>query len=164
MGDTTPEGKLLNLIKQAQSQPKLHKDIKLFTKLVIGLSILIGVILIVFMVDIFTFDKGVSSDFNIESLGDIEEVAINDEDISEYENIEPLEVKENIIPKEALIADLRLLGIVTGDSNQAIIEDKNTKESFFLNKGDKFKDLVVFDIKKDSVVFEYRGEKIDLNM
>ena len=57
-----------------------------------------------------------------------------------------------------------LLGIITGDEDQAVIEDKSGEKSYFLYKGDSFKDFTVYDIKESRVILDYRGEKIELKI
>ena len=82
------------------------------------------------------------------------------EDIEEEIVIE----KKATISKESLTKDLTVLGIITGDNDQVIIEDKSAGKTFFLYKGDRFKEFKVDGIKDNGVVLEYKGEKIDLNM
>ncbi len=162
MTPLTPEGKLLNLIKQAQDKFRLKKELKLFTKINILLIVLIIVILAVFLVDVFT------SNYNIPELSvDLpEEVALPrlhelDEDMKDVDIVPEKKVS---IPKKELTKDLTLLGIITGDSNQAIIEDKGSKKTFFLYQGDSFGEFRVFDIKESMVILNYKGEKIELRI
>lgn len=68
------------------------------------------------------------------------------------------------ISREEILGNLNLLGIITGDNNQAIIEDKTLKKTFFLYKGDLLGELKVYDIKDSVVILEYKGEKIELNI
>ena len=60
------------------------------------------------------------------------------------------------------VKDLNLLGIVTGKTPQAIIEDKKEGKTFFVNKGDAIGLLRVEEILEDKVVLNYRGERVDL--
>ena len=57
MTDATPEEKLLNLIRKDQSKARIGKDLKIFTKINIALIGLIGVVMIVFLADVFIFKK-----------------------------------------------------------------------------------------------------------
>ena len=68
------------------------------------------------------------------------------------------------ISKEEILGNLNLLGIITGENNQAIIEDKNLKKTFFLYKGDSLGELKVYDIKESAVILDYKGEKIELKI
>ncbi|MFH1782737.1 MAG: hypothetical protein ABH848_03875 [Candidatus Omnitrophota bacterium] len=161
MVNITPEGKLLNLIKQAQAKPRLHSDLKIYTKITVALSVLIAGVLILFLIDIFTFNYKLP-EVDLDSLGEIEDLSIPQ---GSHEDIEiEVPVRKNKVPKESLIKNMELLGIITGDTDQAIIQDKESKETFFLNKGDNFRDLKVFDIKKNTLILDYDGEKIELTM
>jgi hypothetical protein len=90
------------------------------------------------------------------------------EKIEEDNTIDQAILDENIeikkISREEILGNLNLLGIITGDNNQAIIEDKTLKKTFFLYKGDLLGELKVYDIKDSVVILEYRGEKIELKI
>ena len=157
----TPEGKLLNLIKQAEDRPRLKKELKVFTKITIVLITLIVLILIIFMADIFT------------SSHDIPELKIN----IPKNIVETLPVKNEVdeekevvtertysVSKEDVLKRFRLLGVITGDNVQVIIEDVESKETLFLNKGDSFKGFTIFEIKDSGVIVDYNGQKIELSM
>ncbi len=161
MTGTNPEEKLLGLMKKAQGKLRLKKELKLFTKINIILIGLIIVILAIFLVDIFT------SKYNIpEPSVDLQK---QEEEISPVavdldENIDVVIEKKFSVSKKELTKNLDLLGIITGDYDQAIIEDKGTKKTFFLYQGDSFGEFTVYDIKESSVILDYKGEKIELNM
>lgn len=163
--DTSPEQKLLDLIKKGQSKSKLKKDLKIFTKINIILSLVIVAIVAIFLLDVFIFkDKTteVSQEPQVEEkqvLPIATEAEETEDDI--YKNKEPL---KNIASVEEIKANLNLLGIVTGENNQAIIEDKNLKKTFFLYKGDNIGEFKVYDIKNNAVILDYKGEKIELNI
>lgn len=57
MIESTPEEKLLNLIKKGQSKVKFGKDLKIFTKVNMVLISLIAVIAVVFLADVFIFKR-----------------------------------------------------------------------------------------------------------
>ncbi len=63
---------------------------------------------------------------------------------------------------EDIKTQLNLLGIVGGDSPQAIIEDKSTQKSYFLNKGSTFGDIEVKDIRDNKVILSYKGQEFEL--
>jgi len=58
---------------------------------------------------------------------------------------------------------LRLVGIVMDQNPQAIIEDSQSKETFFLFKGDKIDEITVEDILENKVVITYRGQPYELS-
>ena len=167
MADMTPEGKLLNIIRQAQGKLRLKKDLKVFTKINLLLIFIAAVILIIFFIDIFLFRRDITEFNNIEIPKGIDILlteSVNarewpDEDLTESQP----EVKEAGIDPER-VRGLVLLGIVKGDNEQAIIRDVKTDSTFFLYKGDSFSDFVLFDIKGNTAVLTYNGEKIELNM
>jgi hypothetical protein len=67
-------------------------------------------------------------------------------------------------PGKELISGLNLLGIITGNANQAIIEDKKTDKTYFLYQGDVFGNFKVFSISATGVILDYQGEKIELKI
>ena len=161
MAGMTSEGKLLDLIKDAQKKRKLRKDLKVFTKINIVLIVLILVILIVFLVDFLTPDQERSKLM----------VELPKEDGAVLPLVEDVDIEEEIVieekslaSKEELVKDLAVLGIITGDSDQVIIEDKSAGKTFFLYKDDSFGDFKIIEIKDNGVTLDYKGEKIELNM
>lgn len=60
------------------------------------------------------------------------------------------------------LKDLTLIGIVSGKIPQAILEDKKEGKTFFVNPGDSVGLLRVEEIREDRVIFNYRGERVDL--
>ncbi len=162
MIESTPEGKLLDLIRKSQNKFKLKKDLKMFTKINIILVAVIIVIFAVFLLDVFVF-KNKNPEMPQNVLIKESEVQPVKEDIQEDADIVK-EPPEDTAPVQDVKADLNLLGIVTGDNNQAIIEDKNLKKTFFLYKGDNIGELKVYDIKGNAVILDYKGEKIELNI
>lgn len=159
MADVTSEGKLLNLIKDAQKKHRLRKDLKVFTKVNILLIALILIILIVFLVDFLNSGQE-RSKLMVELPEEEESILPIAEDIEEEIVIE----KKPLISKDELVKDLAVLGIITGDNDQAIIEDKATGKTFFLYEGDSFGDFKVNEIKDNGVILDYKGQRIELNM
>jgi len=163
MAGMTPEGKLLDIIKKAQRRFQFKKQLKLFTKINIFLAGLIIVILIMFLVDVFTFKHKASRlDIDLPLKEEVKPVVEDWDD--EYEDIEIPIKKDVSISEEELVKDLNLIGIIIGDDNQAIIEDKNKKKTFFLYQGDSFGEFTIYDIKEGRVILEHKEEKIELNM
>lgn len=164
MNNITPEGKLLNVIKQGQIKMKIKKELKIFTKINIVLIGLIIIILAIFLVDIFISDSTLSDlDMELYKSGEEEVVPIIEPPEEELPDI-VVEEKVVTISKEELIKDLNLMGIITGNKNQAIIEDKKEKRTLFLYEGDSIRELRVYEIKENEVILEYKGEKIELKM
>ena len=58
--------------------------------------------------------------------------------------------------------NLGLVGIVPGDSPQAIVEDKKNQKTYYLVKGQSINGITVEEIDEDKVVLEYRGKKMTL--
>ncbi|MFC1508537.1 hypothetical protein ACFL60_02495 [Candidatus Omnitrophota bacterium] len=158
MTKMTPEQKLLNLIKSAQADLKIKKELKIFTKVSIVLVLLIMVILAVFLKDFFTFNYNVSK-HQVDPVVVVEAPLMTDfkEEVNKDPGPKPIDVKE-------LAKCFNVLGIIEGENDQAIIEDKETDKTFFLYKGDRFKEFNVFDIKKGRVILDYKGEKVVLSI
>lgn len=57
---------------------------------------------------------------------------------------------------------LTLLGVIGGATPQAIIEDKRTQKTYFLNKGSIFDDIEVGDILENKVILIYKGKQFEL--
>ncbi len=166
MTESTPEGKLLNLIRNGQSKSKIGMDLKIFTKINIILIGIIGIVAIIFIADVFIFkekpvDLPVVADTRIKAPEMPPQAPrIQPEPMSEKIEVSPV---KNISRGE-ILGNLNLLGIISGENNQAIVEDKTLKKTYFLYKGDSFGDLKVYDIKESSVILDYNGEKIELNI
>ncbi len=80
----------------------------------------------------------------------------------------PSTPQESSKPSEeakTLAARLTLLGIVAGDPAQAIIEDAQTKKTFFVTVGQPVVEgLIVRDIRENRVVLDLSGETIELSL
>lgn len=61
-----------------------------------------------------------------------------------------------------LIKDFSLLGIVSGDKPQVIIEDKKLNKTYFLYKGDFLGEIKIEEIHPERVILEFRGERVSL--
>ena len=60
------------------------------------------------------------------------------------------------------LANLQLIGVWVDKAPQAVLQDTQTKETFFLIKGDAFKNAVVDDVQEGKVTFDYQNQKIDI--
>ncbi len=65
---------------------------------------------------------------------------------------------------EEVKSQLNLLGVMMGDTPQAIIEDKKTQRSYFLNKGGSFDDIQVKAISENKVILTYKGQEFELTI
>lgn len=63
-----------------------------------------------------------------------------------------------------LIRELNLIGIIAGDNPQAVIEDKMTQKTYYLNKGQSFGEFQVEDITDGKVILNSQGKKFELYM
>jgi hypothetical protein len=63
---------------------------------------------------------------------------------------------------EDVKGQLNLLGVISGAPPQAIIEDKRTQKTYFLNKGATFDDIEVGDILDNKVILNYKGKQFEL--
>lgn len=164
MTGMTPEQKLLDMIKSAQGKLKLKKELKIFTKINIALVILIIVIFAVFLKDFLGFDYSVPAlDVELPAGESVLPVSSDfEENIDDKAALAP--EKDKVVDRENLVKDLNLLGIVEGDRDQAIVEDKKANRTFFLYKGDGFGEFKVYEIKNGKVILDYKGDKIELDM
>ena len=163
MSESSPEEKLLSFIKKAQGKLKLKKDLKVFKKVNAVLGVLMVIILAIFLRDIFIFDyddaEEVEINFPEEEIVVLPVISNVNENIEEEKKIV---VEKNV--KEAKSINLTLLGIIRGENDQAIIEDENTKNTFFLYEGDSFGEFTLYDIKEGVAILDRKGEKIELNI
>lgn len=58
--------------------------------------------------------------------------------------------------------NLGLVGIIPGDSPQAIVEDKKSQKTYYLAKGQSINGITVEEISENKVVLEYRDKKMTL--
>jgi hypothetical protein len=169
MIESTPEEKLLDLIRKGQSKMKMGKDLKIFTKVNILLIVIIAVVAIIFLVDVFKRPSVEPVTVDTQEAKTVQVQPITVEKIEDDSMVDQTAMDKNMnikrISKGEILNNFNLLGIITGDNNQAIIEDKILKKTFFLYKGDSLGELLkVYDIKDSVVILEYNGEKIELNM
>lgn len=63
-----------------------------------------------------------------------------------------------------LVKDINLVGIIAGDIPQAIIEDKKSQKTYYLNKGQSFGEFQVTDIQESKIILNYRGQNYELHL
>lgn len=61
-----------------------------------------------------------------------------------------------------LVKDLNLIGIISGENPQAIIEDKKAQKTYYLNKGQSIGEFQLEDIQEGKIILNYRGQKFEL--
>ena len=61
-----------------------------------------------------------------------------------------------------LIKDLNLVGIISGENPQAVIEDKKTHKTYYLNKGQFVGELQIEEIQEGKIIVNYNGQKYEL--
>lgn len=61
-----------------------------------------------------------------------------------------------------LIKDINLVGIISGENPQAIIEDKKTQKTYYLSKGQFIGEFQVEDIREGKVILNFRGQRYEL--
>ena len=63
-----------------------------------------------------------------------------------------------------LLAGYSLKGILIEDTPQAIIEDKKTKQTYFLNQGDSLGKFLIEEIKEGKITLDLEGQKIEMSL
>lgn len=61
-----------------------------------------------------------------------------------------------------LIKDINLVGIISGENPQAIIEDKKTQKTYYLNKDQFISEFQVEEIQEGKVILNYKGQRFEL--
>ena len=63
-----------------------------------------------------------------------------------------------------LLSGYSLKGILSEDAPQAIIEDKRTKQTYFLNQGDSLGKFLIEEIKEGKITLDLEGQKIEMSL
>ena len=63
-----------------------------------------------------------------------------------------------------LVKDINLVGIITGDNPQAVIEDKKTQKSYYVTKGQSVGDFQVEEIQEGKIILNYMGQRFELSL
>lgn len=109
---------------------------------------------------------------NIEALGPL---SVFQQEISQH-NMFSLPVQPAPAPAEeqktqatqsadvlkTMVQNFRVVGIMWSDMPQVIIEDTGEGRTYFLNKGNKIKDVRIKDILRDRVILSYDKQEIEL--
>jgi len=63
-----------------------------------------------------------------------------------------------------LMKDISLVGIISGENPQAVIEDKKTQKTYYVTKGQFIGEMQVEDIQEGKIIINYAGQKYELYM
>lgn len=61
-----------------------------------------------------------------------------------------------------LIKDISLVGIISGDNPQAVIEDKNIQKTYYVTKGQFIGQFEVKDIQEGKIILHYNNQRYEL--
>lgn len=71
---------------------------------------------------------------------------------------------QNALENMDLIKDITLVGIVSGDNPQAIIQNMKSGKTYYLNKGQTLGDFSIDDIQGEKVILKYNGQTTELHL
>ena len=75
------------------------------------------------------------------------------------------EEKSAAIPTDIeLTKEINLVGIISSDNPQAIIEDRRTQKTYYVARGQFIGDYKVEDIQEGKIILEFQGKRYELNM
>lgn len=60
------------------------------------------------------------------------------------------------------LKDINLVGIITGEDPQAIIENKKTNKTYYLRKGQFFEEFQLEDIQAGKIILNLNGQRLEL--
>ena len=61
-----------------------------------------------------------------------------------------------------LVKDISLIGIIAGETPQAVIEDKKAQKTLYVSRGQFIGELQVEDIQEGKIILSYKGQKFEL--
>jgi hypothetical protein len=61
-----------------------------------------------------------------------------------------------------ILKDISLVGIISGDNPQAIIEDKKTQQTLYVTKGQYIGEIQVEDIQEGKIIINYQNARYEL--
>lgn len=61
-----------------------------------------------------------------------------------------------------LMKDINLVGIISGENPQAVIEDKKNQKTYYVSKGQFIGEYQVEDIQEGKIIINYRGQRFEL--
>lgn len=68
------------------------------------------------------------------------------------------------VSTEELLNNLQLLGVLSGVSPQAVVEDKKAQKTYYLSKGQAIGELVVEDIQEGKIMIKRNNERFELHL
>lgn len=75
-------------------------------------------------------------------------------------------IEETVVPQgqvEAdLLKDINLMGIISGLTPQAVIEDKKAQKTYYVTKGQFIGEMQVEDIAEGKIILNYKGKRFEL--
>ena len=71
-------------------------------------------------------------------------------------------INRAVISRTNIIKDLNLVGIISGEDKQAIIEDRKTQKIYYLNKGQFIEDFQVEEIQDGKIILNNNGERYEI--
>ncbi|MDD5465930.1 MAG: hypothetical protein PHP73_06285 [Candidatus Omnitrophica bacterium] len=72
--------------------------------------------------------------------------------------------ESNITVGANLIKDINLLGVISGDSPQAVIEDKKSQKTYYVTKGQMMGEFQVENIGDGKIILNYSGQRFELSI
>ncbi len=66
--------------------------------------------------------------------------------------------------EENMLKDIALIGVISDENPQAILENKKAQKTFYLRKGQMIEDFKVYDIEEGRVILEREGQMYELNL
>jgi type II secretory pathway component PulC len=61
-----------------------------------------------------------------------------------------------------IMKDINLVGIISGENPQAIIEDKKTQKTYYVTKGQFIGEFQIEDIQEGKIILNYNGQRFEL--
>ena len=68
------------------------------------------------------------------------------------------------IVSSELLNNYSLKGVMGGDNPQAVIEDKKSKQTYFLSQGQLLGEFKVDEVQEGKVIFDINGQKMELSL
>lgn len=61
-----------------------------------------------------------------------------------------------------IVKEMSLVGIISGDNPQAIIEDKATQKTYYVTKGQFIGEIQIEEILEGKIIISYKGQRFEL--
>ena len=63
-----------------------------------------------------------------------------------------------------VIKDINLVGIISGENPQAIIEDKKAQKTYYVTKGQSIGEIILDEIQEGKITLNYKGQRFELHL